>query len=67
MATPAPFPLPVPLPPAPDGADPLLVLAGLAGVLLLFAARELAAGALRQAGEDLWGWLNRRRRADPAP
>lgn len=62
VATPIPFPVPLPVPPSPPPAgDALLVLAGLAVVLLLFALRELAAGALRQAGEDLWGWLKRRR------
>lgn len=29
--------------------------------ILLFAAQEVAAGLLRDAGGDLWEWLKRRR------
>jgi len=64
VATPIPFPVPVPPAPPSTGDDFLLVVAGLAGVALLFALREFAAGALRRAGEDSWSWLRRRRRPE---
>ena len=36
------------------------VVAGLALLVALFVAREVAAGALREAGKDLWRWARRR-------
>ena len=40
--------------------DPLLV--GCAAIaVLIFMAREVAAGLLRAVGSDLWAWLKRRR------
>ena len=42
------------------GQPELLVAACAVLVALAFAAREVAAGALRAAGDDLWRWLKRR-------
>ena len=36
-----------------------LVVGGVVLVVLAFAAREVASGALRAAGHDLWQWLKR--------
>ena len=58
MAAPSLGQFPVPLPAPPDGA--LVLVAGCLAVVLLFVAREVATGALRKAGEDLWAWLKRR-------
>ncbi len=44
-----------------DGS-PVQIAGGLLMLAFLFALREFAAGALRQAGEDVWGWGKRRRR-----
>ena len=62
MATPnaPPFPFPVPAPDPSDGG--FVLLAALAGLLLVFAAREVVGGALRAAGADLWAWAKRRAR-----
>ena len=43
--------------PEPSAAQ---VVAGLALLVVLFMAREVAAGALREAGKDLWRWAKRR-------
>jgi hypothetical protein len=40
-----------------EPAAPVIVAAAL--LALAFAAREVAAGALRAAGHDLWQWLKR--------
>jgi hypothetical protein len=41
--------------------QPELLVAGCAVLAILaFAAREVAAGALRSAGDDLWHWVKRR-------
>ena len=39
--------------------SPALVAGGLALLLVLLVAREVAAGALREAGEELWARLKR--------
>jgi hypothetical protein len=39
--------------------SPALVAAGTAALVLDFVAREIASGALREAGKDLWRWLKR--------
>ena len=44
------------------GQPELLVAACAVLVALAFAAREVAAGALRAAGDDLWRWIKRRGR-----
>ena len=36
-----------------------LAAAGIVLLVVAFAARELAAGALRAAGQDLWAWAKR--------
>ena len=40
--------------------SPELVAGGLIVLVVVFAAREVAAGALRAAGKDLWEWVKRR-------
>ena len=42
------------------GQPDLLVAGCLVLAALAFAAREVAAGALRAAGDDLWRWIKRR-------
>ncbi len=42
------------------GGSPWDIAGGLLGLGLLFVLRELASGALREAGEDLWAWGRRR-------
>jgi hypothetical protein len=46
-----------------DGFDPsaLQLVAGFLLLTLLFVVRELASGALKEAGKELWGWTRRRR------
>ncbi len=42
--------------------QPEVLVAGCAVLAVLaFSAREIAAGALRAAGDDLWDWIKRRR------
>lgn len=36
-----------------------LIVGGVIAVILLFLARELAAGALHAAGRDFWEWFKR--------
>ena len=38
----------------------LQVVAGAALLVALFVAREVASGALREAGKDLWKWVKQR-------
>jgi hypothetical protein len=47
--------------PAVDALDPSATMVVAAGAVLVaaFVAREVAAGALRAAGHDLWQWLKR--------
>ncbi len=44
-----------------DAPEPsaVQVVAGFALLVALFVAREIASGALREAGKDLWRWLKR--------
>ena len=37
-----------------------LVAGGIAVVIAVFVAREVASGALNAAGRDLWEWVRRR-------
>ncbi len=45
-----------------DQVEPsiLQVVAGCALLVALFVVREIVAGALREAGKDLWTWIKRR-------
>ena len=46
-----------------DSFDPsaLQVVGGLLGLAGLFVLREFAAGALKEAGKEFWGWARGRR------
>ena len=44
----------------PAHPSPAVVAGGLIVLVVAFAAREVAAGALRAAGKDLWAWTKRR-------
>lgn len=43
----------------PDDPPAALVVGGVLLAAALFAAREVASGALREAGKDLWEWVKR--------
>ncbi len=44
----------------PTDPSPAVVTAPLIVLVVAFAAREVASGALRVAGTDLWAWIKRR-------
>ena len=43
-----------------DAPPAALVVGGIAFVVVAFVAREVASGALREVGKDLWEWVKRR-------
>ncbi len=46
-------------------ADPEALVGAVAALVVAFAVREVAAGALGAMGKDLWGWAKRRATRGP--
>ena len=43
-----------------DAPPAILVAGGIVAAVVAFAAREVASGALTEAGKELWKWAKRR-------